>query len=68
MYVDYEIISSAAQLIRGMLDNGLPVEDEARFQGFDAEQTKTLRALIQELDWGDLCVALRQAATRLPEA
>ncbi len=67
MYVEDEIISAAADLIQGSLDNGLPVQDEAELQGFDTEQTTTLRNLTRELDRGDLCAALRQAAARLPE-
>jgi hypothetical protein len=42
-HIDDEIVSSAAQLTRGALDNRLLMEDEAEYRGFDAEQTQTLR-------------------------
>lgn len=65
-WVDDSIIQSAAQLIVAGLDE-LPVEDTAEWRGYNNEDAKAFKALIEELNWPDLCVALRLAAERLPE-
>jgi hypothetical protein len=67
MYVDPEVISSAATLIQVAIDDGLPWKDEAEWKGFDEEQTAALKAVLEEVNHGDISVALRHAAARLPE-
>lgn len=64
VYVDQNVISSAAQLIFDGLD-ALPAADEAEWKGFDREETEALHAVLDEVEWVDLCVAVERAANRV---
>lgn len=67
MYVDQNVISSAAQLIYdGISEIAEPfADDEADHRGFDEDEASALKAVLDEVTWADLCEAVRLAARRV---
>jgi hypothetical protein len=66
-FVDHNIISSAAQLIMdGIEQTAQPfADDQSEWQGFDEDEAKALKAVLDEVNWSDLCEAVRLAAQRV---
>lgn len=65
-WVEDVTIQIAARLIVAGLDD-LPIEETGESHGLHERGIATLRALIGEMEWPDVCLALRSAAERLPE-
>lgn len=63
MQIEYHILDEAAKQLRETVGNSIPLDPP----GWPDEDRRTLRALLEEVCWGDLIAAVRSAADRMPE-
>lgn len=63
MYVEYHVLDEAAKQLRESIGTSIPLDPP----GWSGEDTETLRSVLEEVCWGDLIAAVRNAADRLPD-
>lgn len=65
MNISDAVLDSAANLIQGSMEGGMPVEEEAGWKRLDEEEAEALEAILDEITHGDLRFVARAAARRV---